>query len=147
MRCYQVHVACHELLGHGVGKLIYRGADGKAPMFTDPITGESFESCYEEGDVWNTKFGLLLEKSWKTSDKTTAAYSSHAGIAQDYEGYRIKPPKLMALHHPLDDLTRIVIKREVGGKKKFSEWNSNRHTILFTSTEPSICLTYDNVNV
>ena len=95
--------------------------------------------------VWNTKFGLLLEKSGKTNDNTTAAYSSHAGIANDYEGYRIKPPKLMALHHPLDDLTRIVIKREIEGKKKFSEWNSNRHTILFTSPEPSICLTFDNV--
>lgn len=37
---YEVHVACHELLGHGVGKLIYRQADGSAPTFTDPVTGE-----------------------------------------------------------------------------------------------------------
>lgn len=58
-RCYQVHVACHELLGHGVGKLIYRGADGSAPTFTDPITGEEFSSCYEKDDVWNTKFGAI----------------------------------------------------------------------------------------
>ena len=28
LRTYQVHVACHELLGHGVGKLIYRNPDG-----------------------------------------------------------------------------------------------------------------------
>ena len=28
MKTYQVHVACHELLGHGTGKLIYREKDG-----------------------------------------------------------------------------------------------------------------------
>ena len=32
-RCYQVHVACHELLGHGTGRLIYRGADGSCPSY------------------------------------------------------------------------------------------------------------------
>jgi len=58
-RSYEVHVACHELLGHGVGKLIYRGKDGKAPTFTCPITKETFESCYEEGETWNGKFGAI----------------------------------------------------------------------------------------
>ena len=48
-RTYQVHVACHELLGHGVGKLIY-----EKTKFTDPITNEEYESSYGEGDVWNT---------------------------------------------------------------------------------------------
>ena len=57
MRTYQVHVACHELLGHGTGKLIYRGEDGSCPTFTDPITKDTFESCYEKGEVWTTKFG------------------------------------------------------------------------------------------
>lgn len=59
LRTYQVHVACHELLGHGVGKLLYRNEDGTANQFTDPITGEQFESCYEKGDTWNTKFGQI----------------------------------------------------------------------------------------
>jgi len=59
LRSYEVHVACHELLGHGVGKLIYRGKDGVCPSFTDPITGETFESCYEEGETWNGKFGAI----------------------------------------------------------------------------------------
>jgi dipeptidyl-peptidase III len=59
-RCYEVHVACHELLGHGVGKLIYRNADGKIPhSFVDPVTGEHFESCYEAGEDWNGKFGPI----------------------------------------------------------------------------------------
>lgn len=42
IKSYEVHVACHELLGHGVGRLIYRNADGTAPSFTDPITGEVY---------------------------------------------------------------------------------------------------------
>ena len=46
-------------MGHGVGRLIYRGADGKAGTYTDPITSETFESCYEEGETWTTKFGAI----------------------------------------------------------------------------------------
>lgn len=56
-RCYEVHVACHELLGHGVGKLIYRSESLQA--FTDPVTGEEFVSCYEPGEDWNGKFGAI----------------------------------------------------------------------------------------
>jgi len=41
-KTYAVHVACHELLGHGVGKLTYKNSDGSIPEFTDPITGEKF---------------------------------------------------------------------------------------------------------
>jgi dipeptidyl-peptidase-3 len=59
MRCYEIHVACHELLGHGVGKTLYRNADGSAHKFTDPVTGEEYESCYEEGDTWNGRFGAF----------------------------------------------------------------------------------------
>jgi dipeptidyl-peptidase-3 len=58
-KCYEVHVACHELLGHGCGKLIYRNPDGSCPKFTDPITKEEYECCYEEGDTWNEKFGAI----------------------------------------------------------------------------------------
>ena len=56
-RCYEVHVACHELLGHGVGKLIYRAEN--LPEFVDPVTGDKFTSCYEEGEDWNGKFGSI----------------------------------------------------------------------------------------
>lgn len=59
LRTYQVHVACHELLGHGVGKLIYRNEDGSASSFTDPITGETYECCYEKDDTWNSRFGAI----------------------------------------------------------------------------------------
>lgn len=59
LRCYEVHVACHELLGHGTGKLLYRAADGSQGSYTDPINNETFESCYEQKEVWNTKFGAI----------------------------------------------------------------------------------------
>lgn len=59
IRCYEIHVACHELLGHGTGKLIYRDAEGKPYKWTDPYTNESHESCYEEGETWNSKFGAI----------------------------------------------------------------------------------------
>lgn len=60
IRCYEVHVACHELLGHGVGKLIYREDENSAmPSFVDPISGDTVESCYGTGEVWNTKFGSI----------------------------------------------------------------------------------------
>ena len=59
IKAYECHVACHELLGHGSGKLIYRNEDGSAPTFTDPINGEQYESCYEPGETWNGKFGAF----------------------------------------------------------------------------------------
>lgn len=52
-----MQVGCHELLGHGVGRNIYRNPDGTCPTYTDPITNEEFQSCYEEGETWSTKFG------------------------------------------------------------------------------------------
>lgn len=52
-------MACHELLGHGTGKLIYRTEGEPTPKFIDPITKEEYESCYEEGETWNNKFGRI----------------------------------------------------------------------------------------
>ena len=54
---FEIHVGCHELLGHGSGTLLYRKEDGSSHKFTDPINKEEFESCYEKEDTWNTKFG------------------------------------------------------------------------------------------
>ena len=58
-RAYQVHVACHELLGHGVGRLIYRNEDGSVIPVIDPVTGENLNTCYESGETWNSKFGKI----------------------------------------------------------------------------------------
>jgi hypothetical protein len=37
--------------------MIYRNADGSSNTYDDPVTGDKFECCYEEGDTWNEKFG------------------------------------------------------------------------------------------
>ena len=68
-KSYQVHVACHELLGHGVGKLIYRNADGSVIPVIDPVTGENLNTCYEEGETWNSKFGKI-STSFEESEQT-----------------------------------------------------------------------------
>jgi len=47
------------LLGHGVGKLLYRKPNGDSYKLTDPIDGTEFESCYEAGETWNEKFGAI----------------------------------------------------------------------------------------
>ena len=52
-------MACHELLGHGVGKLVYRNADGTCGKYKDPITGEEYECCYEKDETWNGRFGVI----------------------------------------------------------------------------------------
>ena len=59
LKAYEVQVGCHELLGHGVGRTIFRNADGSCPSFVDPLTNETYESCYEEGETWSTKFGEI----------------------------------------------------------------------------------------
>ena len=81
-----MQVGCHELLGHGVGKLIYRDADGKAGTYVDPITNESFESCYEEGEVWNTKFGAISSSYEECRADTCALYlQTHKDVYSLFE--------------------------------------------------------------
>ena len=50
-------------------------------------------------------------------------------------------PRLLVLHHPLDDLTRVVVHQKSGLPS--IEWTSDRHNIVMTSKDPSICMTYD----
>jgi len=52
-------VACHELLGHGTGKLIYVKEGEPLPEWTDPISGDKFKSAYKEGETWNGKFAEI----------------------------------------------------------------------------------------
>ena len=84
---------------------------------------------FDISGAWNTKYGLLLERS--TGNSTTSSTNA------------TKPPDLLALHHPLDDLTRIVVKTGHGGNESVREWNNSQHKIVFTSANPSICVTYD----
>ena len=102
---------------------------------------------FDVSRVWNTNYGLLLERSTDNSASSTqASSSSYPGIAKEpFEGYRIKPPRLMALHHPLDDLTRIIVKTGSSDNAKFCEWNGSRHKVVFTCANPSICVTFDTM--
>ena len=43
------------------GKLIYREADGKGTTFTDPITDEKFESCYEKDATFRDRLNPYLD--------------------------------------------------------------------------------------
>lgn len=56
-----MHVACHELMGHGAGKMFYRNKDGSfnfdQTTVKNLLNGESINSWYEEGETWNGKFG------------------------------------------------------------------------------------------
>ena len=58
-----------------------------------------------------------------------------------------KVMKLLALHHPLDDFTRIVAKKS--RKSQLTEWQSNQHQILMVASgsNPSLVVTYDTENV
>jgi len=75
-RCYEVKVGCHELLGHGSGKLIYRGDSEETPTFTDPITGEAYQSCYEKGELYNEKFGTISTSYEECRADATAFFLS-----------------------------------------------------------------------
>ena len=45
------------MFGHGSGKLLYK-KNGKCPIeLTDPVNGEIFTSCYDEGENYSLKFG------------------------------------------------------------------------------------------
>ena len=55
--------ACIQAYG-GVstnGKMVFRTDDGKATEFTDPITDEKFESCYEKDATFDYNSGHYLD--------------------------------------------------------------------------------------
>lgn len=58
IRTYTIPIACRNLIGKSIGRLIYRMSDdGYCPTFKDPVIGDEIESCYEPGEVWSDKFG------------------------------------------------------------------------------------------
>ena len=82
--------------------------------------------------MWRSTFGVILESDLSKNDHFLDDPS-------------IPTPKLLVLHHPLDDFTRIVSKNTRKGQ--LVEWQSNRYQILMISQEPSLAVTYDSESV
>jgi dipeptidyl-peptidase-3 len=61
-KAFEVMVACHELLGHGSGRLLTETSpgvynfDAKSPP-VNPLTGEAIRSWYKPGETWQSIFG------------------------------------------------------------------------------------------
>ncbi|KAF2702775.1 peptidase family M49 [Pleomassaria siparia CBS 279.74] len=61
-RAFEVMVACHELLGHGSGRLFLETEPGKYNFdIENPpeslLTGSPIDSCYRVGETWQSVFG------------------------------------------------------------------------------------------
>jgi len=109
LRSYELHVACHELLGHGTGKLIYRNEDGSATTFTDPLNGETFESCYEHGEVWNTKFGAISSSFEECRADTTGYFLATNKDVYSIFGFEEHEIKTMLWSNVMNQLRKGII--------------------------------------
>lgn len=60
---FEMQVACHELLGHGSGKLFREHEDGThnfdREKLVHPFSGLSPVSCYPPGSTWDSVFGPI----------------------------------------------------------------------------------------
>jgi dipeptidyl-peptidase III len=59
---FEVMFACHELLGHGSGRLLVESPPGAFNFDIDsvpinPLTGQGITSWYKPGETWASVFG------------------------------------------------------------------------------------------
>ncbi len=59
---FEVIVSCHELLGHGSGRLLVEESPGKYNFSIDdrplnPLTNEPVSTWYKPGETWSNVFG------------------------------------------------------------------------------------------
>jgi len=58
-----LHVALHELLGHGTGKLLTKNVETGALNYPadlkNPFTGENITKPYLSTETWSQKFGKM----------------------------------------------------------------------------------------
>lgn len=84
-----MHVACHELLGHGTGRNIYRNKEtGEDMTFIDPVDDSSFRSCYEINETYNEKFGSISTSYEECRADTCGFYL--AALPEIYSLFGIK---------------------------------------------------------
>eukprot|EP00850_Spirogloea_muscicola_P022074 SM000276S10286 [mRNA] locus=s276:43798:50772:+ [translate_table: standard] len=62
-QAFEVQVGCHELLGHGSGKLFMQAKDGSYNFphgqLKHPYGGEPVTRCYGPGQSWDSVFGSI----------------------------------------------------------------------------------------
>ncbi|XP_050315622.1 anaphase-promoting complex subunit 1 [Anthonomus grandis grandis] len=74
--------------------------------------------------VWNTKFGILIEKSGETQlDKLTEEKSG----------------TLFSLSYPLDDICPVAVSHN----STFTRLCSTNNVVVFTSNSPSLCMVFN----
>jgi len=85
--------------------------------------GEDWQVALQFGVLrsWQTKFGLLLERQVLEKDKP-------------------RTPVIFSLLHPLDDLTRVILKHN----NKVGELTDQTQQIVYTDVESSIAITYNS---
>ena len=64
------------MFGHGSGKLLFKDKKtGKCPLtVNDPITQEPINTCYNEGETFNTMFGEIGSSYEECKADTTGLY-------------------------------------------------------------------------
>jgi dipeptidyl-peptidase III len=61
-KSFEIMIACHELLGHGSGRLLMEKSPdefnfNRQDPPVDPLTGEPVQSWYKQGQTWHSIFG------------------------------------------------------------------------------------------
>lgn len=98
-KVYLLHVALHELLGHGVGKLFMKREDGTynfpQDTFLNPLTKEPISTFYGPQETWNSKFGQVSASYEECRADVCGLWLSAYADIQKIFGF--DPPKDRAL--------------------------------------------------
>jgi dipeptidyl-peptidase-3 len=63
------------MFGHGSGRLLYRDSEGKCPsQLVDPMTQETIDSCYSEGESFQDKWGEMSSSYEECKADTAGLY-------------------------------------------------------------------------
>ena len=91
-------------------------------------TGEDFLSSLEfsVSNVWSTRFGILLDKN-----ASSTTIESHA----------ISLPRLFSLSHPLDEMSPVLIKSNIGTVGYLTE---SDYKVIFANVKNDLVMLYDN---